>query len=181
MTTSADPGPDAQAWPAQEEAEREFFDPDNAEHARILGETGEAAERTAQENAGIPWADGPDRTYEQMERDAKALAEPEPEPSWEDDLRSGTPHDVPGHQVVGAHSAYPHPGAEAGHVDPAAAARWHQAQSELVGLIRADNRVLDRAPEAARLLPDSLGDWMEKRVAELEEAEVSELGIDPFG
>jgi hypothetical protein len=155
MTTSAHPDPDAHAWSAEQEAEREFFDPVNAEQARILSEIEEAAERTAQENAGIPWADGPDRTYEQMARDDKALAEK---------LTRRPP---------------PQPEAEAGHVDPAAAARWHQAQSELVGLIRADNRVLDRAPEAERLLPDSLGDWIEKRVAELEEAEASELEIDP--
>jgi hypothetical protein len=34
----------------------------------------EDIDRLAQENTGIPWADGPDRTYEQMERDDAAFA-----------------------------------------------------------------------------------------------------------
>ena len=62
----------------------------------------------------------------------------------------------------------------AGHVDPAAAARWHQAQTELVDQIRADNRVLNRAPEAERTLPPSLADWMTSRVTELEQAEATQ-------
>jgi hypothetical protein len=63
-----------------------------------------------------------------------------------------------------------------GHVDPAAAARWHQAQTELVGLIREENRVGLDQPEAERreLLPDSLGDWTARRVCELEEAEADQ-------
>jgi hypothetical protein len=78
--------------------------------------------------------------------------------------------------------ALPDPGPSAaigadGHVDPAAAARWHQAQTELAGLIREENRTagLDQ-PEADRkeLLPDSLGDWMARRVCELEEAEADQ-------
>jgi hypothetical protein len=92
---------------------------------------------------------------------------------------------VPDLSAPGPHVA-PSRHAEAGHVDPAAAARWHQAQAELVDLIREDNRGLDRPPEADREpLPDSLADWMEKRVDELEQAEVdepeAEAGIEPFG
>jgi hypothetical protein len=68
-------------------------------------------------------------------------------------------------------------GQEAGHVDPAAAARWHQAQTELAGLIRAEGRTLAADPQAAALLPGELGPWMEQRVAELEQAETAEPGI----
>ena len=60
-----------------------------------------------------------------------------------------------------------------GHVDPAAAARWHQAQTELAALIRAENR-LSAGPGREALLPASLADWMENRVAELEQAEASQ-------
>jgi hypothetical protein len=75
--------------------------------------------------------------------------------------------------------AAPAPGAsqEAGHVDPAAA-RWHQAQTELAGLIRAEGRTLAADPEAAAVLPDKLGPWMEQRVAELEQAEADEPEIE---
>lgn len=60
-----------------------------------------------------------------------------------------------------------------GHVDPAAAARWHQAQTEMVGLIREENRASIDQPAAGRapVLPDSLADWMETRVSQLERAE----------
>jgi hypothetical protein len=70
--------------------------------------------------------------------------------------------------------------AEAGHVDPASAARWHQAQTELVGLIREESRTIDHVPEADRkeLLPASLGDWMAARVTELEQAEAEEPEIE---
>lgn len=75
------------------------------------------------------------------------------------------------------------PGPEAtredGHVDPAAAGRWHQAQTELAGLIREDNRILDQAPETERALPGSLSDWMASRVAELEQAETAEPEAEP--
>lgn len=77
--------------------------------------------------------------------------------------------DVP-HAVPSRH-------AEAGHVDPAAAARWRQAQTEMVGLIREENRAIAQDPEAERVLPDSLGAWMENRVAELEQAELGEPEI----
>lgn len=60
-----------------------------------------------------------------------------------------------------------------GHVDPAAAARWHQAQAELTALIRAQNRLSADAGRAA-LLPASLADWMENRAAELEQAEATQ-------
>ena len=57
-------------------------------------------------------------------------------------------------------------------VDPAQAERWRTAQAELADLIREENRTLDRMPEAEReALPDSLGDWMEQRVAELAQAD----------
>lgn len=70
-----------------------------------------------------------------------------------------------------------------GHVNPADAARWKQAQTELADLIRAENRGVTRDPEAAALLPDELGPWMEKRVAELRQAESGEpaLEIEPPG
>ena len=60
-----------------------------------------------------------------------------------------------------------------GHVDPAAAARWHQAQTELVGLIQEESRASVDQPDADRaaVLPDSLADWMENRVTELEQSE----------
>lgn len=83
-------------------------------------------------------------------------------------------------EAVGTTSAPAEASQKAGHVDPAAAARWHQAQTELVGLIHRENRILGQDPEARRLLPDSLGDWMENRVAELEQAEASEPEIDPL-
>jgi hypothetical protein len=71
--------------------------------------------------------------------------------------------------------AAPAPASEAihadGHVDQAAAARWHRAQTELVGLIRAEGRTLAANPDAAPVLPDSLADWMEQRVSQLEQAE----------
>jgi hypothetical protein len=63
-------------------------------------------------------------------------------------------------------------GQETGHVDPAAAGRWHQAQTELVELIRAEGRTLAADPEAAAVLPDELGPWMEQRVAELADPEI---------
>ncbi|HET6190485.1 MAG TPA: hypothetical protein VFE59_26215 [Trebonia sp.] len=59
-----------------------------------------------------------------------------------------------------------------GHVDPAAAGRWHQAQTELVELIHAEGRTLAADPQAAPVLPDELGPWMEQRVAELAEPEI---------
>lgn len=66
-----------------------------------------------------------------------------------------------------------------GHVDPAAAARWHRAQAEMAAVIRAENRLSPGHPGAggAALLPASLGDWMENRVAELEQAEASQPEI----
>lgn len=74
--------------------------------------------------------------------------------------------------------ALPDPGAPSaiqadGHVDPADAARWHQAQAELAALIRAENRLSADAGLVA-LLPASLTEWMENRVAELEQAEASQ-------
>jgi hypothetical protein len=60
--------------------------------------------------------------------------------------------------------------AEVGHVDQAGATRWHQAQTELVGLIREENQIVGQAAEAERVLPDSLADWMGTRVAQLEQA-----------
>lgn len=75
------------------------------------------------------------------------------------------------------------PAAEAsqgnGHVDPAAAARWRQAQAEMAALIRAGNRLGTGHPVPGRaaLLPASLADWMENRVAELEQAEASQPEI----
>jgi hypothetical protein len=69
----------------------------------------------------------------------------------------------------------PRPGAlaeeerEARAVDPVQAERWSTAQAELAELIRQENRTLDPVPEAEReALPDSLADWMEQRVAELD-------------
>jgi hypothetical protein len=59
---------------------------------------------------------------------------------------------------------------ENGHVDQAAAARWHQAQTELADLIREENRIVGQPAEAARVLPDSLADWMSTRVSQLEQA-----------
>lgn len=72
---------------------------------------------------------------------------------------------------------------EAGHIDPAAAARWHQAQSELASLIREENQAIGQGPEAQReaLLPDSLADWLAMRVAQLEHPEAIEPEIDPIG
>lgn len=66
-----------------------------------------------------------------------------------------------------------------GHVGPAAAARWHRAQAEMVALIRAENRLSFDRPGAdqAALLPASLADWMENRAAELEQAEASQPEI----
>jgi hypothetical protein len=65
-----------------------------------------------------------------------------------------------------------------GHVDPAVASRWHRAQAEMVALIRAENRLsLDHPAVRAALLPASLADWMENRVAELEQAEASQPEI----
>jgi hypothetical protein len=58
-----------------------------------------------------------------------------------------------------------------GHVDPAAAARWHKAQTELVGLIREENQIIAQDPAAEPLLPDELAPWMASRVAELEQEE----------
>jgi hypothetical protein len=74
-------------------------------------------------------------------------------------------------------------GQESGRVDPAAAAWWHQAQTELAGLIRQEARTTDQVPEAGGepLLPGSLGDWMEQKVAELEQAQATEPEIDPVG
>ena len=66
-----------------------------------------------------------------------------------------------------------------GHVDPAAAARWHQAQTELAGLIREENQAIARDPEATPLLPGGLGPWLEQRVSQLEQAGKSEPGIEP--
>jgi hypothetical protein len=68
---------------------------------------------------------------------------------------------------------------EAVHVDPAAAARWHQAQAEMAALIRAENRLGTGHPGPGRaaLLPASLADWMENRVAELGQAEASQPEI----
>jgi hypothetical protein len=66
-----------------------------------------------------------------------------------------------------------------GHVDPAAAARYRQAQTELVGLIRAENRARAADPQAASVLPDKLGAWMEQRAAELDQAEADQPGIEP--
>jgi hypothetical protein len=44
-------------------------------------------------------------------------------------------------------------------------------------LIRGENRTLDRMPEVEReALPDSLGTWMEQRVAELAPAEADAGG-----
>ena len=49
---------------------------------------------------------------------------------------------------------------ETGHVDPAAAGRWHQAQSELASLIRDETQTIGQAgAEREVLLPDSLADW----------------------
>jgi hypothetical protein len=64
-----------------------------------------------------------------------------------------------------------------GRVDPAAAARWHQAQTELAGLIRAEGRTLAADPEAAPVAPAELAPWLEQRVAELEQAEADEPEI----
>jgi len=49
---------------------------DPAHEARLdqLTAAEEWAERVCQENTGTPWADGPDRTYEQMERDDAEFA-----------------------------------------------------------------------------------------------------------
>lgn len=68
---------------------------------------------------------------------------------------------------------------EAGHVDPAAAARWHQAQAEMAALIRAENRLGTGHPGPGRaaLVPGSLANWMENRVAELGQAEASQPEI----
>ena len=66
-----------------------------------------------------------------------------------------------------------------GHVDPVAAARWRQAQTELAGLIREQNQATARDPQATPVLPDKLGPWMENRVAELEQAAASEPEIEP--
>jgi hypothetical protein len=94
---------------------------------------------------------------------------------------AGTAHvavpDGAARDVHAAPSRHADAGQEAGHVDPAAAARWHQAQTELAGLIRAEGRTLAADPQAAALLPDGLGPWMEQRVAELEQAEASEPEI----
>ena len=48
---------------------------------------------------------------------------------------------------------------ETGHIDPAAAARWHQAQSELASLIRDENQAIGQVPEGERevLLPRQPG------------------------
>jgi hypothetical protein len=89
-----------------------------------------------------------------------------------------TPGYDPGRYLVpaGTETAGATPAPEAiqpdGHVDPAAAGRWHQAQTELVVLIRAEGRTLAADPEAAAVLPDELGPWMEQRVAELAEPEI---------
>jgi hypothetical protein len=68
-------------------------------------------------------------------------------------------------------------GQESGHIDPAAAARWHQAQTELAGLIRAEGRTLAADPQAAPVLAGELAVWMEQRVAGLEQAETAEPEI----
>jgi hypothetical protein len=114
MTTSAHPGPGAQAWPAAEE----------------IGD----------------WADG---GGDWADPEYAALAEK---------LARRPPHQ---------------PEAVAGHVDQAAASRWHQAQTELASLIREGNRLDLDQPAAGRgePLPGSLADWMARRVRELEEAE----------
>lgn len=65
MTTPARPGP---------QAERKPYDLALAGQDAWLAAHEDYAERTAQEAAGLPWADGPDRTYEQMERDDAAFA-----------------------------------------------------------------------------------------------------------
>jgi hypothetical protein len=91
---------------------------------------------------------------------------------------------TPAAAVTPPKTTRPGPGASSaiqadGHVDPAAAARWHQAQAEMAALIRAENRLSAGHPDAGRaeLLPASLADWMENRVAELEQAEASQPGI----
>jgi hypothetical protein len=58
-----------------------------------------------------------------------------------------------------------------GHVDQGAAARWHQAQTELAGLIREEGRTLAANPDAAPVLPDQLAPWLEQRVSQLEQTE----------
>jgi hypothetical protein len=78
-------------------------------------------------------------------------------------------------------TAAPEASQPAAHVDPAAAARWHQAQTELAGLIRAENRARAADPHVASVLPGKLGAWMEQRAAELEQAEADQPGIEPPG
>lgn len=90
----------------------------------------------------------------------------------------GTPRwDEPKRRVPAAEAA------EVQAVDPAQAERWRTAQAELADLIREENWTLDRTPQAEReALPDSLGYWMEQRVAELaqaEEAAEAEAGAWP--
>lgn len=69
MTTPAYPAPEAEA-----QADPEVYDPVLTEQDAWLAAHEEEAERAAQIGFGIPWADGPDRTYEQMELDDATFA-----------------------------------------------------------------------------------------------------------
>lgn len=90
---------------------------------------------------------------------------------------------APGQRADREATGQPEAVQETGHIDPAAAARYRQAQAELVGLIRDENRAIGQQPQADRekLRPPSLADWLDNRVAELEQAEAGEPEIGAIG
>lgn len=85
---------------------------------------------------------------------------------------------VPGQGIDREVAGQPEAVQETGHIDPAAAARYRQAQAELVGLICDENRAVGQQPQPEReALPASLADWLDNRVAELEQTEAGEPEI----